>query len=107
MNGRTVIPGLIDMHGHMFYTAGNVFTKDGKLALNMVGDPQLGNLNVPLGMLPFNLKDQVATAINKVNNDLIISEINNSLVAGFGSADFVVQGVSTDDSGMTIRLQHP
>ncbi|PYX12289.1 MAG: amidohydrolase [Acidobacteria bacterium] len=32
MNGRTVIPGLIDMHGHMFYTAGNVFTKDGKLA---------------------------------------------------------------------------
>jgi len=30
--GRTVIPGLIDMHGHMFYTAGNVFTKDGKLA---------------------------------------------------------------------------
>src|SRR5207245_11172346 len=31
MNGRTVIPGLIDMHGHRFYTAGNVFTKDGKL----------------------------------------------------------------------------
>lgn len=32
VRGRTVIPGLIDMHGHMFYTAGNVFTKDGKLA---------------------------------------------------------------------------
>jgi len=30
--GRSVIPGLIDMHGHMFYTAGNVFTKEGKLA---------------------------------------------------------------------------
>jgi imidazolonepropionase-like amidohydrolase len=30
--GRTLIPGLVDMHGHMFYTAGNVFTKDGKLA---------------------------------------------------------------------------
>jgi imidazolonepropionase-like amidohydrolase len=30
--GRTVIPGLIDVHGHMFYTAGNVFTKEGKLA---------------------------------------------------------------------------
>jgi imidazolonepropionase-like amidohydrolase len=29
---RTVIPGLIDMHGHMFYTAGNVFTSEGKLA---------------------------------------------------------------------------
>src|SRR2546425_5904649 len=22
MTGRTIIPGLIDMHGHMFYTAG-------------------------------------------------------------------------------------
>src|SRR5947209_4174637 len=24
-SGRSVIPGLIDMHGHMFYTAGNVY----------------------------------------------------------------------------------
>ena len=32
LHGRSVIPGLIDMHGHMFYTAGNVFTKEGKLA---------------------------------------------------------------------------
>src|SRR5438128_934672 len=32
VTGRTIIPGLIDMHGHMFYTAGNVFSKDGKLA---------------------------------------------------------------------------
>ncbi len=31
--GRTVIPGLIDMHGHMFYTAGNVYHKDGSLAM--------------------------------------------------------------------------
>src|SRR5581483_2283436 len=30
--GRSVIPGLIDMHGHMFYTAGNVYRKDGSLA---------------------------------------------------------------------------
>jgi len=32
LRGRSVMPGLIDMHGHMFYTAGNVFTKEGKLA---------------------------------------------------------------------------
>jgi imidazolonepropionase-like amidohydrolase len=31
--GRSVIPGLIDMHGHMFYTAGNVYHKDGSLAM--------------------------------------------------------------------------
>lgn len=32
-SGRSVIPGLIDMHGHMFYTAGNVYHKDGSLAM--------------------------------------------------------------------------
>ena len=31
--GRSVIPGLIDMHGHMFYTAGNVYRADGSLAM--------------------------------------------------------------------------
>jgi imidazolonepropionase-like amidohydrolase len=31
--GRSVIPGLVDMHGHMFYTAGNVYHKDGSLAM--------------------------------------------------------------------------
>jgi imidazolonepropionase-like amidohydrolase len=31
--GRSVVPGLIDMHGHMFYTAGNVYHQDGSLAM--------------------------------------------------------------------------
>ncbi|HXY16319.1 MAG TPA: amidohydrolase family protein [Terriglobales bacterium] len=31
--GRSVIPGLVDMHGHMFYTAGNVYHNDGSLAM--------------------------------------------------------------------------
>jgi len=31
--GRTIVPGLIDMHGHMFYTAGNVYHPDGSLAM--------------------------------------------------------------------------
>jgi imidazolonepropionase-like amidohydrolase len=31
--GHSVIPGLLDMHGHMFYTAGNVYHKDGSLAM--------------------------------------------------------------------------
>jgi imidazolonepropionase-like amidohydrolase len=31
--GRSVIPGLVDMHGHMFYTAGNVYHQDGSLAM--------------------------------------------------------------------------
>lgn len=33
LSGRSVIPGLVDMHGHMFYTAGNVYRADGSLAM--------------------------------------------------------------------------
>jgi len=32
-SGRSVMPGLVDMHGHMFYTAGNVYHPDGSLAM--------------------------------------------------------------------------
>ncbi len=80
--------------------------KDGQLAINTVGDPQLGDLNLPLEVLPFDLKSEVDQAVDKVNNDLLISEINKSLQAGFGGSDFAVQGVTTDDSGLTIRLEH-
>jgi hypothetical protein len=53
--------------------------QDGKLVLDMVGDPQLGNLNLPLELLPFDLKGRVKEAIDKVNNDILIAEINQSL----------------------------
>ncbi len=80
--------------------------QNGKLVISTIGDPQLGNLNLPLELLPFDINSSVKQAINKVNNDLLISEINNSLQSGFGGTDFTVEGVTTDDSGMTIRLQH-
>jgi hypothetical protein len=80
--------------------------QDGALVIAMVGDPQLGDLNVPLDVLPFDLKGQVGNAIDKVNNGLLIAEINRSVQAGFGGSEFVVEGVTTSDNGMTIRLQH-
>ena len=79
--------------------------QDGKLVLAMIGDPQLGNLNLPLELLPFDLKGRVKQAIDKVNNNVLIAEINQSLESGFGGSAFVVEGVTTNDSGMTIRLQ--
>jgi hypothetical protein len=79
--------------------------QDGKLVIAMVGDPQLGSLNLPLELLPFDLKGQVKEALDKVNNDVLISEINQSLESGFGGSAFVVEGVTTNDSGVTIRLQ--
>jgi hypothetical protein len=79
--------------------------QNGKLVINMIGDPQVGSLNIPLEMLPFDLNANLKQAVNKVNNDLLISEINQSLQAGFGSSQFTVQGVTTTETAMTVRLQ--
>lgn len=83
-----------------------VAVQNDELVINMVGDPQLGNLSVPLDMLPFNLKDQVGSAVNQINNSLIIKEINDSLKTGFGGSDFTVQGATTTEDSLVIRLQH-
>ena len=80
--------------------------KDGKLVIGMVGDPQLGDLNVPLEFLPFDLKGSTKTAIDKINNELLISEINQAVQSGFGANSFDVQGVTTSEDSMTIRMQH-
>lgn len=79
--------------------------QDGKLAINMVGDPQLGDLNVPLGLLPFDLNGRLREAVNKVNNDLLISEINKSLESSFGGGEFEVEGVTTSEVALTVRMK--
>ncbi|MFL5735476.1 MAG: hypothetical protein ACJ78Q_20135 [Chloroflexia bacterium] len=79
--------------------------QDGKLVLKMVGDPQIGNLNLPLEFLPFDLKSQLRQAIDKVNNDLLISEINQSLASSYGSSQFTIMDVSTTDTGMTVKMR--
>lgn len=79
--------------------------QEGRLVINMVGDPQLGDLNIPLEQLPFDLKASITSAVDRINNDLLISEINQSLRAGFGESDFEVEGVTTTDNGMIIRMQ--
>jgi hypothetical protein len=79
--------------------------ENGKLVIRMVGDPQLGNLNVSLDALPLDLKGTVASAVDRINNELLISEINQSLVSGFGGTNFDVYSLSTEDDKLTIRLR--
>lgn len=79
--------------------------EDGKLVVRMVGDPQLGNLNVSLDALPFDLKGTVASAVDRINNELLISEINSSLISGFGGSDFTIYGLSTENDRLTVRLR--
>jgi hypothetical protein len=79
--------------------------KNGELVINMVGDPQLGDLNIPLELLPFDLDAQMRESVDRINNELLIAEINQSLESGFGGSDFAVEGVSTGTNNLTIRLQ--
>jgi hypothetical protein len=79
--------------------------ENGKLVIRMVGDPQLGNLNVSLDALPLDLKGTVASAVDRINNELLISEINQSLISGFGGTNFDVYSLSTEDDRLTIRLR--
>ena len=79
--------------------------QDGKLVMNMVGDPQLGNLNLPLDALPFNLKDEIARAVDSVNNGLVVAQMNKLLDSSLNGTDFFLDGVTTDDSQITLRLR--
>jgi hypothetical protein len=80
--------------------------QDGKIALSMVGDPQLGNFDVPLGLLPFDLNKTITDAVNQVNNDLLATELNESIkgsVSGNGSP-FTIETVTTTDTEMVVGL---
>ncbi|HEX8600506.1 MAG TPA: hypothetical protein VF952_18555 [Chloroflexia bacterium] len=79
--------------------------ENGKLVIRMVGDPQLGNMDMPLDALPMDLEGTVASAVDRINNDLLISEINQSLIAGFGGSGFTIYGLSTENNQLTVRLR--
>ncbi len=82
-----------------------ISVQDGKLVINMVGDPQVGNLNLPLDALPFNLKDEMRRAVDSVNNGLVVTEMNKFLDASLTGTNFGLDGVTTDDQNVTLRLR--
>jgi hypothetical protein len=81
-----------------------VAIENGQLALHMQGDPQLGDIPVPISLLPFNLPAIVHDAVDRINNDVLSSEINRQLSAGFGSDQFRISDVSTSEEYITFLL---
>lgn len=82
-----------------------VSVQDGELVVNMVGDPQLGNLSLPLDALPFNLKDAVRGAVDRVNNDILVAEMNKTFKASLTGTDFYLDSVATDERNIYLRLK--
>ncbi len=81
--------------------------EDGKLALAMVGDPQLGNLDVPLGLLPFDLNKTVTDAVNRVNNEVLAVELNESIQGSLNGSAFTIDTVTTTNTEMIVGLNEP
>lgn len=75
--------------------------ENGGLSLGMIGDPQIGDLNISLDLLPFDLKGTIRQAVNNVNNSLLISEINAAATKGTG---FEMDSVATSDDALTVKL---
>ncbi len=82
----------------------NVRLDNGQLALQMNGDPKLQDIPIPLDLLPFNLPQQVRQAVDQINNDLLSSEMNRQISAGFGSTEFRITSITTDDTTITFKL---
>jgi hypothetical protein len=82
-----------------------VGVEDGSLTIAMIGDPQLGDLNMSLGVLPFDLAGTIRQAVDRVNNDLLVSEINGAAKPSLESANFKMDSVATDEGALTLRLK--
>lgn len=82
-----------------------ISVKEGKVVLNMIGDPQLGNLNLPIEALPFNLKDEITRAVDNVNNGLVGTEINEMVESSLTGTDLFLDGITTNESSITLRLR--
>jgi hypothetical protein len=79
--------------------------RDGKLAMAMIGQPRLGDLQVPLDLLPFDLTGEVHKAVDEITNNVLLAELNDNLKAGFGSDAFNITEVQTTPDYLMVKLQ--
>ncbi len=79
--------------------------QDGKLAMRMLGEPRLGDTQVPLGLLPFDLAGEVHQSVDDITNNVLLAELNTQLRAGFEGDSFRVTEVRTDGNYLAIQLR--
>jgi hypothetical protein len=79
--------------------------RDGKLAMEMIGQPRLGDLQIPLDLLPFDLTGEVHKAVDEITNTVLLAELNDMLKAGSGGDAFNVTEVQTTPDYLIVKLQ--
>jgi hypothetical protein len=82
-----------------------ISAQGGKIAINMVGQPKLADLTVPIDALPFNLSDDITRAVDRVNNEIIAIQLNDVLQANLTGTDLSLDAITTDDTTLTLHLK--
>jgi len=82
-----------------------ISAQNGKIVINMEGQPQLANITVPIDALPFNLSDRITAAVNRVNNDVIARQLNDTLDANLAGTNLYLDAITTDDTSLTLHLK--
>jgi hypothetical protein len=82
-----------------------ISAQNGKIAINMVGQPKIADITVPIDALPFNLSDDITKAVDKVNNDIIAAQLNDVLQANLTGTDLTLDTITTDESSLTLHLK--
>ena len=82
-----------------------ISAQNGKVVINMEGQPQLANITVPIDALPFNLSDRITAAVNRVNNDVIARQLNDTLDANLAGTNLYLDAITTDDTSLTLHLK--
>jgi hypothetical protein len=85
--------------------ANRISAQNGRILVNMQGEPQIGNLTVPIEALPFNLSDSITRAVDRVNNDIIVAQLNNTLDANLQGTNLALDAITTDDTSLTLHLK--
>jgi hypothetical protein len=82
-----------------------ISAQNGRVIINMEGQPQLGDLTVPIDLLPFNLSDKITSAIDHVNNDVIAAQLNSTIDANLQGTSLYLDAITTDAGSLTLHLK--
>ena len=82
-----------------------ISAQDGKIVINIEGQPQLANITVPIDALPFNLSDKITAAIDRVDNDVIGKQLNDTLASNLTGTNLYLDAITTDDTSLTLHLK--
>ena len=83
----------------------NVRLDNGQLALQMNGDPTIRISRSRSTGCRSTCRNRIRQGVDSINNDLLSGELNRQISAGFGSTEFRITAITTDENSITFKLK--